>query len=83
MAFPFNSTGNLAPFCLWPSGDGETCFRILRGTSRLKDSYCECAARCGLRDRYRCSRGGSCCFSGGEGVGLREDTCVIVGETAT
>jgi len=38
--------------------------------------------RCGLRDWYRWRRRGTRCFSGGEGVGVREEMCVTVGDTA-
>ena len=68
--------------CLRGAGDGDACRVLLRGRSRSAGSLYEVGGLLGLRDWYRCSLGGTTCFSGGEGVGDREESWVMVGETA-
>ena len=68
--------------CLRGAGDGDVCRVLLRGLSRSAGSLYEVGGLLGLRDWYRCSLGGTACFSAGDGVGDREETCVMVGETA-
>jgi hypothetical protein len=64
-------------------GEGETCRELLRFRSRSRGfSLYAVGGRWGLRDWYLCSLGGTAGLSGGEGVGLREDSWVMVGETA-
>lgn len=68
--------------CFRGAGDGEVCRDLLLGLSLSADSLYEVGGLFGLRDWYRCSLGGTPCLSSEEGVGHREETCVMVGETA-
>ena len=67
---------------LLESGGGEVCRELLLGLSLSAGSLYEVGGLFGLRDWYRCSLGGTLCFSAGEGVGDLDETCVMVGETA-
>jgi hypothetical protein len=68
--------------CFRGAGLGDACRVLLRGRSRSAGSLYDVGGLLGLRDWYRCSLGGTPCFSGGDGVGDREETCVTVGDTA-
>jgi hypothetical protein len=68
--------------CFREAGDGDAWRVLLRGLSRSVGSLYEVGGLLGLRDWYRCSLGGTPCFSGGDGVVDREETCVMVGDTA-
>ena len=80
LPLPFGD--GLTASCPRGVGDGDVCRVLLRGLSRSAGSLYEVGGLLGLRDWYRCSLGGTPCFSGGEGVGDREESCVMVGETA-
>ena len=75
--------GCSGPSCLRGAGEGDARRVALLVLSRSAGfSRYEKGGRWGLRDWYRCNLGGTPCLSGGEGVGLRDETCVMVGETA-
>ena len=68
--------------CFCGAGDGDPRRVLLRGLSRSAGSLYEVGGLLGLRDWYRCSLGGTPRFSGGDGVVDREESCVMVGDTA-
>jgi len=81
-SLPIEFWDGFAASCFRGAGGGEAGRVLLRGLSRSAGSLYEVGGLLGLRDWYRCSLGGTPCFSGGDGVGDREETCVIVGDTA-